>query len=175
MIKAAKFARENSVPLLGICLGMQVIVIEFARNVCKLSGANSKEMDPSTYHPVIDIMKEQKNLSGMGGSMRLGAYPCDLLENSLAARAYGKLHISERHRHRYEFNNAYKERLENAGLVLSGICTERNLIEIVELKNHAWYLGAQFHAELKSRPVRPHPLFNGFINAAANFMRNKNI
>lgn len=175
MIKAAKFARENSVPLLGICLGMQVIVIEFARNVCKLSGANSKEMDPSTYHPVIDLMQEQKNLSGMGGSMRLGAYPCDLLENSLAAQAYGELHISERHRHRYEFNNAYRERLENAGLVLSGICTERNLVEIVELKNHAWYVGAQFHAELKSRPVRPHPLFNGFINAAANFMRNKNV
>ena len=173
MIRAAKFARENSVPLLGICLGMQVIAIEFARDVCGLTDAHSTEFDPDTPNPVIDIMEEQKNLSGMGGSMRLGAYPCDLLEETIAARAYGELHISERHRHRYEFNNAYKSRLEKSGLVCSGICTERNLVEIVELQNHPWYVGAQFHAELKSRPIRPHPLFDGFINAAVEFMRSK--
>ena len=175
MIKAAKFARENSVPLLGICLGMQLIVVEFARNVCNLSGANSKEFNPETEYPVIDLMEDQKNLSGMGGSMRLGAYPCDLLEGSIAEKSYGELHISERHRHRYEFNNAYKKILEDHGLVLSGICTERNLIEIVELSGHPWYVGAQFHAELKSRPVRPHPLFDGFIKAAKEYMRVKKI
>ena len=173
MIAAAKYARENNVPLFGICLGMQMMVVEFARNVCKLHDAHSKEMNPATIHPVIHLMEEQENLSDLGGTMRLGAYPCDLKEGTKSAQAYGTLRISERHRHRYEFNNAYRERLENAGLKVAGICTERDLVEIVELPGHIWYVGGQFHGELKSRPVRPHPLFDGFINAASEYMRNK--
>ena len=173
MINAAKYARENNVPLFGICLGMQMMAVEFARNVCKLHDAHSKEMNPATIHPVIHLMEEQENLKDLGGTMRLGAYPCDLVEGTKAASAYGNLHISERHRHRYEFNNAYRERLEQGGLKVSGICTERNLVEIIELPGHNWYIGCQFHGELKSRPVRPHPLFDGFINASAKYMRNR--
>lgn len=173
MILAAKYARENDVPLFGICLGMQMMVVEFARNVCKLSNAHSKEMNPATLHPVIHLMEEQENVQDKGGTMRLGAYPCDLVEGTRSAQAYGKLHISERHRHRYEFNNAYRERLEKAGLKVAGVCTEHNLVEIVELPGHSWYVGGQFHGELKSRPVRPHPLFDGFIEAAAKYMRDK--
>jgi len=173
MINAAQYARENNVPLLGICLGMQMMVVEFARNVAKLHGAHSKEMNPSTIHPVIHLMEEQENLKDLGGTMRLGAYPCDLVEGTRVAEAYGELKISERHRHRYEFNNAYRERLEKAGLKISGICTERDLVEIVELPEHRWYVGGQFHCELKSRPVRPHPLFDGFIEASAGYMREK--
>ncbi|MBR1438080.1 MAG: CTP synthase [Synergistaceae bacterium] len=173
MIAAAKYARENNVPLFGICLGMQMMVVEFARNVCKLHEAHSKEMNPATIHPVIHLMEEQENLQDLGGTMRLGAYPCDLAEGTKSAEAYGTLHISERHRHRYEFNNAYRERLENAGLKIAGVCTERNLVEIVELPNHIWYVGGQFHGELKSRPVRPHPLFDGFIKASSDYMRNR--
>ena len=171
MIAAAKFARENNVPLFGICLGMQMMVVEFARNVCKLPDAHSKEMNPATPHPVIHLMEDQENLRDLGGTMRLGAYPCDLVEGTKAAEAYGQLKISERHRHRYEFNNSYRERLEKAGLKISGICTEHNLVEIVELPGHNWYIGGQFHGELKSRPIRPHPLFDGFINASVNYMR----
>ncbi|MBQ6773259.1 MAG: CTP synthase [Synergistaceae bacterium] len=173
MINAAKYARENNVPLFGICLGMQMMAVEFARNVCKLHEAHSKEMNPATIHPVIHLMEEQENLKDLGGTMRLGAYPCDLVEGTKAAQAYGNLHISERHRHRYEFNNAYRERLEQGGLKIAGICTERNLVEIIELPEHNWYIGCQFHGELKSRPVRPHPLFDGFINASAKYMRNR--
>ena len=173
MINAAKYARENNVPLFGICLGMQMMVVEFARNVCKLHDAHSKEMNPATLHPVIHLMEEQENLKDLGGTMRLGAYPCGLVEGTKAANAYGTLHVTERHRHRYEFNNAYRERLENAGLKISGICTGRDLVEIIELPEHNWYVGGQFHGELKSRPVRPHPLFDGFINASLNYMRNK--
>ena len=173
MINAAKYARENNVPLFGICLGMQMMAVEFARNVCKLHDAHSKEMNPATIHPVIHLMEEQENLKDLGGTMRLGAYPCDLVEGTRAASAYENLHISERHRHRYEFNNAYRERLEQGGLKVSGICTERNLVEIIELPGHNWYIGCQFHGELKSRPVRPHPLFDGFINASAKYMRNR--
>ncbi len=173
MIAAAKYARENNVPLFGICLGMQMMVVEFARNVCKLHEAHSKEMNPATIHPVIHLMEEQENLRDLGGTMRLGAYPCDLTEGTKSAQAYGTLHISERHRHRYEFNNAYRERLENAGLKIAGVCTERELVEIVELPEHVWYVGGQFHGELKSRPVRPHPLFDGFIKAASDYMRRK--
>ncbi|MDY6400218.1 MAG: CTP synthase [Synergistales bacterium] len=173
MINAAKYARENNVPLFGICLGMQMMVVEFARNVCKLHDANSKEMNPATLHPVIHLMEEQENLKDLGGTMRLGAYPCDLVEGTKAASAYGVSKITERHRHRYEFNNAYRERLENAGLKISGVCTERDLVEIVELPGHKWYVGGQFHSELKSRPVRPHPLFDGFISAAVEYMREK--
>ena len=173
MITAAKYARENNVPLFGICLGMQMMVVEFARNVCKLPDAHSKEMNPATPHPVIHLMEEQENLSDLGGTMRLGAYPCDLVEGTKAAEAYGQLKISERHRHRYEFNNAYRKRLENAGLKISGVCTERDLVEIIELPDKNWYIGEQFHGELKSRPIRPHPLFDGFINASVNYMRNR--
>ncbi|MBQ6775854.1 MAG: CTP synthase [Synergistaceae bacterium] len=173
MINAAQYARENNVPLFGICLGMQMMVVEFARNVCKLHGAHSKEMNPSTIHPVIHLMEEQENLKDLGGTMRLGAYPCDLVEGTKVAAAYGVPRVSERHRHRYEFNNAYRERLEKAGLKISGICTERDLVEIVELPGHPWYVGGQFHSELKSRPVRPHPLFDGFMNASVNYMREK--
>ena len=173
MILAAKYARENNVPLFGICLGMQMMVVEFARNVCRLSEAHSKEMNPATMHPVIHLMEEQENLLDLGGTMRLGAYPCDLAEDTKSAQVYGTLHITERHRHRYEFNNAYRERLENAGLKVAGICTERNLVEIVELPDHRWYVGGQFHGEYKSRPARPHPLFDGFIEAALSYMKEK--
>ncbi len=173
MIEAVKYARENNVPLFGICLGMQMMAVEFARNVCKLNDANSQEMNPATLHPIIHLMHEQENLHELGGTMRLGAYPCDLVEGTRAAAAYGEMHISERHRHRYEFNNDYRERLENAGLKIAGICTGRNLVEIIELPNHIWYVGEQFHAELKSRPTRPHPLFDGFINASAIYMRGR--
>ena len=173
MIAAAKYARENNVPLFGICLGMQMMAVEFARNVCRLHDAHSKEMNPATLHPVIHLMEEQENLRDMGGTMRLGAYPCDLAEGTKSAEAYGTLHISERHRHRYEFNNAYRERLENAGIKVAGVCTERDLVEIIELPRHIWYVGGQFHGELKSRPIRPHPLFDGFIKASSERMRNK--
>ena len=173
MVLAAKYARENNVPLFGICLGMQMMVVEFARNVCKLHDAHSKEMNPATLHPVIHLMEEQENLRDLGGTMRLGAYPCDLAEGTNSAKVYGTLHISERHRHRYEFNNAYRDRLENAGLKVAGVCTERNLVEIVELPGNSWYVGGQFHGEYKSRPTRPHPLFDGFIDAAAKFMRDR--
>ncbi|MDR1732651.1 MAG: CTP synthase [Synergistaceae bacterium] len=165
-IATVRYARENKIPLFGICLGMQMMVVEYARNVCRLAGAHSEEMDPATVHPVIHRMPEQIGLEKMGGTMRLGAYDCDLVEGSAAALAYGAKRISERHRHRYEFNNTYRERLEDAGLRISGICTERNLVEIVELPGHPWFLGGQFHGELKSRPIRPHPLFAAFVGAS---------
>ncbi|MBQ9565673.1 MAG: CTP synthase [Synergistaceae bacterium] len=173
MIRAARYARENRVPLLGICLGMQMMAVEYARNVCGLQGAHSVEMDPDTPHPIIHLMQEQEHLDKMGGTMRLGAYPCDLTEGTRSASAYGTLHISERHRHRYEFNNAYWDRLEREGLKVAGVCplgegqrpSERSLVEIIELPGHPWFVGCQFHGELKSRPVRPHPLFAGFVGA----------
>ena len=174
MIRAVQYARENKVPILGICLGMQMMAIEYARNVCGLHGAHSKEMDPATLHPVIHLMQEQEHLDALGGTMRLGAYPCDIEEGTQAARAYGTLHITERHRHRYEFNNAYRERLEQAGLKVSGVCRERDLVEIIELPGHPWFVGGQFHGELKSRPVRPHPLFAGFIGATLERQRAQN-
>ncbi len=165
-IATVRYARENKIPLLGICLGMQMMVVEYARNVCHLAGAHSEEMDPAAIHPVIHRMQDQINLEKMGGTMRLGAYDCDLVPGSRAAEAYGTERISERHRHRYEFNNIYRQRLEDAGLKVSGICTERNLVEIVELPDHPWFVGGQFHGELKSRPIRPHPLFAAFLGAA---------
>ena len=166
-ISTVRHARERGIPLLGICLGMQMMVVEYARNVCHLAGAHSEEMDPATVHPVIHLMQEQIGLDTMGGTMRLGAYDCDLVPGTLAARAYGTERVSERHRHRYEFNNTYRQRLEDAGLKVSGICTERDLVEIVELPGHPWFVGGQFHGELKSRPIRPHPLFAAFVGAAA--------
>ncbi|MDO4786342.1 MAG: CTP synthase [Fretibacterium sp.] len=173
MIDAIRYAREEGVPLLGICLGMQMMVVEYARNVCGLAGAHSEEMDPSSPHPVIHLMQEQARIDKMGGTMRLGAYPCDVVPGTLAERSYGSLQISERHRHRYEFNNAYRESLERGGLKISGVCPDGELVEIVELPEHPWYLGGQFHGELKSRPTRPHPLFSGFIGAARRFRNDR--
>ncbi|MGY6520689.1 MAG: CTP synthase [Mongoliitalea sp.] len=165
-IETVKFARENKLPFFGICLGMQVAVIEFARNVLGLSQANSTEMDAATPHPVIDMMQDQKNIQQMGGTMRLGSYPCELKKGSKAAQAYGKTKISERHRHRYEFNNTYLKTMQEKGMIPSGINPETQLVEIVELKDHPWFVGTQFHPEYKSTVLNPHPLFVRFINAA---------
>ena len=165
-IKAVRYAREQGIPFLGICLGMQMAVIEYARNVLNLKGANSTEMDEHTLHPVISLMEEQKTITNKGGTMRLGAWDCDLKEGSLVQKVYhGKKSISERHRHRYEFNNDYKEAFEEAGLVASGINTATNLVEIVEIPSHPWFIGVQYHPEYKSTVANPHPLFVGFIKA----------
>ena len=165
-VRAVRYARENNVPFFGICLGMQIAVAEFARNVCSLKGANSVEFDPATKHPVIHLMDEQKDLDQMGGTMRLGAYPCVLASDSLSARMYRKKRISERHRHRYEFNNGYRDRMTEMGLRISGLSPDGKLVEIVELADHPWFVGCQFHPEFRSRPTDCHPLFRGFIRAA---------
>ncbi len=166
-IIAVKYARENKVPLLGICLGMQLAVVEFARNVCALAKANSSEFDPESPDPVIDLMPEQRNIKDKGATMRLGAYLCKLTKDSLAAQAYQSDTISERHRHRYELNNEYREMLTEKGLLLSGLSPDDGrLVEIVELPGHPWFLGCQFHPEFKSSPLSPHPLFRDFIKAA---------
>ncbi|WP_309689250.1 CTP synthase [Armatimonas sp.] len=165
-IEAVRYARENAIPYFGICLGMQMAVIEFARNVCNLTGANSTEMDEKTSHPVIHLMHDQYRIEDKGATMRLGLWDCHLSEGSLAAQLYGKTFIQERHRHRYEFNNDYRERLTTAGLVCSGVNKEKNLVEIVELPNHPFFVGVQFHPEFKSRPNRAQPLFAGLISAA---------
>ncbi len=165
-IEAIRYARENGIPYLGLCLGLQTAVIEFARNVCRLEGANSKEFDEETPHPVIIYLKEQEYITELGGTMRLGAYPCVLKPGSLAARLYGTTEISERHRHRYEVSNAYRARLEECGLCFSGTSPQGDLVEIVELPDHPFFIAGQFHPEFKSRPNRPHPLFKGWIAAA---------
>ena len=165
-IAAIRYARENQIPFFGICLGMQMAVVEFARNVCGLDGANSSEFDLQTAHPVIHLMEEQKSIDAKGGTMRLGNYPCVLQNGTLAARLYGREKISERHRHRYEFNNTYRAEFGAKGMVLSGLSPDSNLVEIIELKNQPWFLGCQFHPEFKSRPMDCHPLFRGFIGAA---------
>ncbi len=165
-IAAAKWARENQVPYLGLCLGMQVMVTELARNVCGLQGANSTEFDPESPHPVISLLEEQQGITNKGGTMRLGAYPCRMVPGSLAATAYGADLISERHRHRWEFNNAYREVLERCGLRISGTSPDGSLVEISEIAGHPFMLGTQFHPELQSRPNRPHPLFREFVAAA---------
>jgi CTP synthase len=172
-IATVKYARENQIPFLGICLGMQVAVIEFARNVLGLSGANSTEMDPKTVHPVIALMEEQKKIDQMGGTMRLGSYACTLKKGSKAALAYGKSKIQERHRHRYEFNNAYLEQIEAKGLIASGKNPDTGLVEIVELLEHPWFVGVQFHPEYKSTVLKPQPLFVDFIQAALVKKNNK--
>ncbi len=164
-IKAVCMAREKQVPFFGLCLGMQCAVIEFARNVAGLKDANSTEFDPDTTGPVIDFLPGQKENTRLGGTLRLGAYPCSIGEGTRAAEAYGQKLVSERHRHRYEFNNAYKDVLEKAGMVFSGINEQDNLVEMVELKDHPWFVAVQFHPEFKSRPTRPHPLFRDFIRA----------
>ena len=164
-IAAIGYARENKIPFFGICLGLQMAVIEFSRNVCDLEDAHSSEFHETAANPVIHIMEGQKKVKGKGGTMRLGAYPCDLEAGSLARRIYGKDHLTERHRHRFEFNNEYLEKLKSCGLVLSGINSELNLVEIIELADHPWFLGCQFHPEFKSRPMDPHPLFESFVGA----------
>lgn len=164
-INAVRYARENNIPFFGICLGMQCAVVEFARNVLVMKGSASFEMDPETPYPVINLMENQKNLENMGGTMRLGAYPCELKKGSKAYSAYGKTQISERHRHRYEFNNLYKDQFEAAGMMTTGLNPEANLVEIVELKNHPYFIGVQFHPELKSTVLNPHPLFVRFVKA----------
>jgi CTP synthase len=166
MLNAIRYAREYKVPYFGICLGMQTMVIEFARNVCGLAAANSTEFDPATPDRVIYKLRELKGVDELGGTMRLGAYPCKLAENSFARRAYGQPEISERHRHRYEFNREYEGVLKSHGLRLTGETPDGVYVEICELADHPWYLGCQFHPEFKSKPLEPHPLFRAFIGAA---------
>ena len=163
---ALKYARENNIPCLGICMGMQTMSVEFARNVLDLKDANSTEIDPTTPHNIVDIMDEQKNVLDLGGSMRLGAFECSLTPGTIAAEIYGQGTIRERHRHRYEFNNAYKEQFEAAGMICSGVNEDLNLVEIIELNTHKWYMGVQFHPEYRSTVVNPHPLFISFVKAA---------
>jgi CTP synthase len=165
-VKAVQYARENNIPFLGICLGMQMAVIEYARNVLGYTDANSTEMDENTKHPVIDIMDSQKEVTDKGGTMRLGAWECKLKPNSIVSKAYGKELINERHRHRYEFNNEYLTALEEAGMRATGINPETELVEIVEITNHPWFVGVQYHPEYKSTVLKPHPLFVDFIKAA---------
>lgn len=167
-ISAIKYAREKGVPLLGICLGMQLSVVEFARNVLGLEDAHSSELNPRTAHPVIDLMPEQKDIEDLGGTMRLGLYPCRIARGTKAFEAYGEEIIYERHRHRYEFNNEYREALSQKGLIISGLSPDERLVEMIELKDHPWFVGCQFHPEFKSRPNRPHPLFRDLIKAALN-------
>lgn len=164
-IETIRYARENKVPFLGICLGMQMAVVEYARNVLKLEDANSSELDEKTKHPVIHIMEEQKKINKKGGTMRLGAYPCVLQKDTIARRIYGEEEITERHRHRYEYNNFYRKQLEEAGLKVSGTSPDGNLVEIVEIEEHPYFIAGQFHPELKSRPNNPAPLFVGLIEA----------
>ena len=165
-ITAIKYARENKIPFFGICLGMQLAAVEFARNVCGLTGAHSSELDPNTPYPIINLLPDQENVVEMGGTLRLGSYPCTFTEGSQAHKEYGEINITERHRHRYEFNNFYRERLTNKGLVLSGVSPDGRLVEIVELPEHPWFVAGQFHPEFKSRPEKAHPLFAGFIKAS---------
>ena len=171
-ITAIQYARENNIPFLGICLGMQCAVIEFARNVLGHKTAHSTEMEPATKFPVIDIMKEQKNITLKGGTMRLGEYPCVLQKGSKALSVYGKQKIFERHRHRYEFNNKYLKDFEEAGMLASGINPDNNLVEVVELKSHPWFVGVQFHPEYKSTVENPHPLFVRFVRAALDYTKH---
>lgn len=171
-IAAVKYVREHNIPFLGICLGMQMAVIEFSRNVLGLKDANSTEMDPDTQHPVIDLMESQKNVTDKGGTMRLGSWFCKLTAGSLASQIYGSDTIEERHRHRFEFNNKYKTQIENAGMIATGLNPETGLVEIVEIPTHNWFVGVQYHPEYKSTVANPHPLFVAFVKAALNFKKN---
>jgi len=164
-IAAARYARENKIPYYGLCLGLQIAVIEIARNVLKIKGATSTEFEPSALEPVINMMEDQKKIFDKGASMRLGSYECALVPGTRAARAYKTASVRERHRHRYEVNNAYVSRLQKAGVVISGLNPRRNLVEIIELKDHPWFLAVQFHPEFQSKPNRAHPLFAAFIAA----------
>ena len=165
-ISAIRYARENSIPFLGICLGMQCACIEFGRNIMGLEGAHSSEFDKDTPHPVIDLMEDQNDVTEKGGTMRLGAYPCDLADGTIAKKAYGADLVHERHRHRYEFNNSYRQQFEDAGGVFSGLSPDGNLVEIFELPDHPWFVSCQFHPEFQSRPVSAHPLFRDFVRAS---------
>ncbi len=167
-ITAVQFARESKLPFLGICLGMHCVVIEYSRNVLKLENAHSSEINPDTLYPVIDIMPEQKDIESLGGTMRLGAYPCKVSKDSFAYLAYGEDIIYERHRHRYEYNNEFRKQLTENGLIITGLSPDGKLVEMVEIKEHPWFVAVQFHPEFKSRPNRPHPLFKDYIKAALN-------
>ena len=165
MILSAKYAREHGIPYLGICLGMQIAVIEYARDVAGIDDADSGEFDETCVHKVIDFMPGQSDDIDKGGTLRLGSYPCEITQDTMMARCYMKDRIDERHRHRYEFNNDYKEKLTESGLVISGLSPDHRLVEAVEIKDHPFFVGVQFHPEFKSRPNRPHPLFRGFVEA----------
>ncbi|MBI5274509.1 MAG: gamma-glutamyl-gamma-aminobutyrate hydrolase family protein, partial [Chlamydiales bacterium] len=171
-ILAARYCREHKVPYFGLCLGMQVLVVEYARNVLGLEGANSTEMNPETKHPVICLLEEQKQITRKGGTMRLGAFECIIAKNTKAFEAYKTTKISERHRHRLEFNHQYKEQMTEKGLLISGLEQEQDLCEIAEIASHPWMLGVQFHPEFKSKPTAPHPLFLAFIQAAIHHKKN---
>jgi CTP synthase len=174
MIHAIQYARESGVPFFGICLGMQCALIEFARNVAGLKDADSTEFNPETPHKIFVMLRDLKGVVNMGGTMRLGAYPCDLTEGSLAARVYGATSISERHRHRYEFNRDFEDQLRELGMTFSGYSPDKTFVEIIELSNHPWFLGGQFHPEYKSKPLNGHPLFRSFIAASLkNKQKNK--
>lgn len=173
-IKACEYARTHNVPYLGICLGMQIAIIEFARNVLGLKGANSAEIDPDTPYPVIDILPEQKEVTDMGGTMRLGQYPCALNPDSKAYALYGASMIYERHRHRYEVNNDYRTDLLNGGMIFAGTSPDNHIVEMIEIPDHPWFVAGQFHPEFKSRPNRPHPLFRGFVTASLEHKNSKN-
>ncbi len=175
MVRAVRYARESGIPFFGICLGFQCMMIDFARNVCGFTDANSSEFDGATPHPVIDLMSDQAELEELGGTMRLGAQDCDLRTGSRAFEAYGTPRVSERHRHRYEFNNDYRERFEGRGMIFSGTNPDRDLVEIGELPDHPWFVGVQFHPELKSRPRVPHPLFSAFVRAALHHSKKEAI
>ena len=170
-ILAAKYARENKIPYLGLCLGMQVAIIEFARNVCGFHDAHSIELDPNTTHPVIALMPDQDGVEDIGGTLRLGAYPCELDKDSKAHAVYGESTIHERHRHRYEVNNDYRNALTEKGLNLCGLSPDGRIVEMIEISDHPWFIATQAHPEFKSRPNRPHPLFKGFVEAACKCER----
>lgn len=172
-ILAANYARTHGIPYLGICLGMQIAIIEFARNVLNMQGANSAEINPETPFPLIDILPEKKNISNLGGTLRLGQYPCILNEKSKSYQLYGEKEIFERHRHRYEVNNDYRDSLLQGGMIFAGTSPDNHIVEMIELPDHPWFVACQFHPEFKSRPNKPHPLFRGFVTAATERMKNK--
>ena len=172
-IEAIRYVRENKLPFFGICLGMQMAVIEYSRNVLGLHQANSSEMDDKTPFPVIDLMETQKQVTEKGGTMRLGSWKCDLLEDSKVAAVYNETSIMERHRHRYEFNNDFKQQIENSGMKATGFNPDTGLVEIVEIPNHPWFIGVQYHPEYKSTVANPHPLFLSFVRAALNYKTKK--
>jgi CTP synthase len=168
-----RYAREQKLPFLGICLGMQMAVIEYSRNILGLKDANSTEMDETTVHPVINLMEEQKTIIDKGGTMRLGAWNCELMEDSIVKDVYSVSNIEERHRHRFEYNNAYRTQLEAAGLKTTGINPQTNLVEIVEIEDHPWFVGVQYHPEYKSTVANPHPLFVSLVGAAYEYSKTK--
>ena len=172
-IKGIRYARERKIPFLGICLGMHCAVIEFARNVCGMDRANSSEFAPDTPYPVIDLMPEQRHVEDLGGTMRLGSFPCVLAPDSKSHEAYGELEVNERHRHRYEVNNAFRKALEEKGMSMAGISPDGRMVEVVEVPDHPWFVACQYHPEFKSRPNRCHPLFREFVSAALKQRENR--